>query len=849
MRIDKKRIKVTLPEGMSLFGDWSIDNTKGEATIQISTSRVGDAQPVKVTYDGAPVPPMSKNINVKQIQYTVTLKDGDRTIATHSVEKGSQFGKPNNPTKTGYTFINWYNDNGFNALTQFPIRVEGPVTLYAKFSINSYTCKVMDGSKVISTETLNYGSKWTPTQPAKPGFNSKGIYMDSNFNTPAVLPIFVDNDKTVYLKYKDASIVQFYKDKFKLTSDKVLELSIDNGSSVRPDQMPPGQTWEGLDWLGWKYGGGDGTDFNTDVVINGATVVYGTWDPHAIHFTLTFDANGGRYASQDSNTETIQVVGTTNTAVPFPSERPVFAGKDFLGYALDRLAIDPDIAIGNDIYQTNGTPRDPDRTYYAIYKRTPGEVSIDMMSGESDKFKTVTGIEGENILLDGVPVKAGFAFREWAKDMAGNPPTYGPNENAKVWVVKCFDGASELSSTAYFEGDKVTPVEPTKENKNFVGWFREPSLVNRITTPFTVDRSIDCFAKFVDKVTVTMTYKTADGKQTYEDNVELGYPYAITNCLPAFTQESGEPMIIHKWRYMNKGVAEDYYPGQAFPHEVAGPLEFTAVPINENIVKPDTGIIYLYGEEEITSTNPRRKLYSYTEGLDGINTIPEEVAVEITKDYIARNGKSITIDGFTRVTYDQYSGPSSIYTIGDRLSQVGDQVGTFTAPLTTRTTKPTYVMVCKYTVGENSALVKFDTAGGNPNTIEDQILPIGSKVKAPETPSKKDARFKGWSIDGGDSVLDLSTWTIPLGTKEITLTAEWQNSYDVEFDTDGGTPKILPVRVYEGEIIGGGITTPSKADHTFAGWTYNGDPVDLTTWKCPNGGPNAPIKAKWTKNS
>lgn len=843
MRIDKNRIKVTLPDGMSLFGDWSIDNTKGEATIQINTAKVADAQKIQVTYDGAPEPPLSKTINVKQIQYTVTLKDGSNILSTHKVDKGSLFQKPNNPTKTGYTFVNWYNEEGFTNVTQFPLTINSNVTIYAKFNINSYTCKVMDGSQTVKTESLNYGTQWTPVQPDKEGFNKKGIYVDADFNTPAVLPIFVDSNKTVYLKYKDASKVVFYKDKFKLTSEKVAELSIDNGSRVTPEQMPAGQTWPNLTWGGWGYGT-QANDFTTEVVINGATDVFGRWTPHDIHFDVTFNANGGTFAGSKPS---ISVRGTTNTALPFPSDKPVLAGKDFIGYALDKLAIDPEIAPDSDIYPANGTPTDPTRTYYAIYKRTPGEVSIDMMTDDANKFKTVTGIEGENILLDGVPVKAGFDFREWAKDMAGNPPVYGPNTNAKVWVVKCYDDTTELSSTAYFDGDKVTPEVPTKDNKNFVGWFREPTFVNRIDTPFTVDRSIDAFAKFVDKVTVAMTYKTADGKQTYTDNVELGYPYAVTNCLPAFTKEDGNPMIIHKWKYVNGDAVEEYYPGQAFPHEVDGPVEFTAIPIEENIVKPEVGVIYLYSESDITADNPKRKVYSYKDGLDAVNAIPAEVQTEIIKDYITRNGRTITIDGFTRVTYEQYSGSQSIYTVGSRLSQVGDTIGTFNKELADKAVEPTYVMVCKYTVGELSALVKFDTAGGKPGTIEDQIVKIGNKVKDPGILTKDNAKFKGWSIDGGDSVLNLTTWKVPEGTKAITLTAEWINSYEVTFDTDGGTPTILPVRVYEGEILGQ-VTTPSKPGHTFLGWNYLGDPINLDTWKCPIGGPSGPIVANWQKD-
>lgn len=846
MRIDKNRIRLILPDSMEAFGDWVINNDDGTATIQLNTTKVADAQKVQAQYDGAPEPPLSKTINIKEIQYTVTVLDGvnQSVISSTKYDKGSSMGRPSNPSKTGYTFADFYMDSTFNTVATFPMTITGDVTIYAKFNINSYACKVMDGSQVISTETLNYGTNWTPVQPDKPGFNKKGIYLDSEFNTVATLPIFVDNDKTVYLKYKDASIVKFYKDKYKLASDLVAEFSIDNGTTMNGVDIPAGLTYPNLTWGGWGYGT-KANDFSENVVINSPLDVFGRWTPHDIHFDVVFDSNGGQY--NGGKTE-ITVRGTTNTALVAPTDAAVLAGKDFLGYNLDKLEIVAQHTPGSNVYEPNATPEDPNRRYFAIYKRTPGEVSINMMSNEDDKFKTVTGIEGENILLDGVPVKPGFDFREWAKNPAGDPPTYGPNTNAVVWVVKLYDGADLISSTAYFEGDKVTPVEPTKADKNFVGWFREPTFQTRIDVPFTINRSIDAFAKFADKVTVNITYKTPDGRHEYVDQTELGMPYAVTNCLPNFKDVNEEPIIIHKWKYMNGETPEEYYPGQAFPHEINGPIEFTAIPIEENIVKPEVGAIYLYGESEIENTNPKRLLYTYDEtGIDEINTVQQSTVDAIVEDYVKTTGKAAVFKGFKRVTYEQYSGPSSIYTIGDRLSQVGDTIGTYDgSDISTAERQPTYVLVAVIEAGENSAYVTFNTAGGTPDKIDDQIVAVGSRISAPATPTKVNAKFKGWSTDKtADKIINLAEYVIPVGTTSLELTAIWQNSYEIEFDTVGGTPTVLPIRAYEDEVVAGIPTNLTKEGHTFAGWTYNGDLIDSDAWRCPIGGPTAPLVAKW----
>lgn len=842
MRIDKNRIKVTLPTGMSLFGDWQINNDTGEATIQIKASEVGDNQRIEVQYDGAPVPPFAKTINVRELQFNVTIMNGDKTISVYSVEKGSQFARPtSDPVVTGHTFVNYYTDPELTEVATFPFTVTANTTIYTKFSINSYTCTIIDGDDIISTETFEYGAQWSPAQNRKPNFISKGIFMDRAFKTPAHLPIFVDGDKTVYLKYAPASKVRFYKDKYCLSVDLVAEISVETGKTMNAIDIPAGLTFDGLTWGGWGYGS-SASDFNQSVVINGDTSVYGRWTPHNIHFTVTFNANRGAYSN---GTDTLEVRGTTHTTFPMPSDYPMLEGGEFAGYSLNPNDYKPQIPLGQDIYPANGTPDDPDRVYYAIYNRAPADIDVHMMD-EDTEFKVVNGEEGSLIRLAGVPKKAGFDFAKWTANPDGSGISYGPNGDAVVWVLSTYNGKDVISQEAHYEGDTVDKLpSPEMPDMNFVGWYNEPVFETRTAFPITMDRSVNLYAKFIKKEYIYINYKTEDGKQTYKDRVEKGFEYAVSNCLPAFTNPDGKCMIIHKWKYINaKGEEEIYYPGQKFPYDAVDGMTFVAVPISENIVKPDVGIIYLYGTPDITDTNPKRMLFSYKpEELEYINRIPQKVATEIIKDYLRTNGQMIDLLGFTRVTYEQYSGPTSIYSVGDRMSKVGDEVGTFTTADLGRENKPTYVMVAKYDVIGHSALVTFDPAGGTPEYYEDQIVAVGDRVTPVTKPTKENSRFVGWSLDLFE-VVNLYTYKVPEGSHELKFRALWENLCDVEFDVDGGTPNILPVKVYEGDTIPP-VVNPTKEGYEFIGWSYNGAVIDLVTFKCPIGGLIAPIKALW----
>ncbi|EMY4487983.1 InlB B-repeat-containing protein [Listeria monocytogenes] len=111
------------------------------------------------------------------VDYTATF-DVNGTETKESVETGDFLTEPAEPTKEGYTFIDWYDaKTGGNKWDFSTDKMPAEdMTLYAQFSINDYTATFdVDGKK--TTELVNYQSMLlAPAEPKKVGYTFTGWY-------------------------------------------------------------------------------------------------------------------------------------------------------------------------------------------------------------------------------------------------------------------------------------------------------------------------------------------------------------------------------------------------------------------------------------------------------------------------------------------------------------------------------------------------------------------------------------------------------------------------------------------------------------------------------------------------
>ena len=122
--------------------------------------------------------------------------------ATYNVEESVTFAAP---SKVGHTFNGWYSTPEFTSAPIEGIEAgsHGAVTVYASFSINSYTISfdTNEGTSVADIEQY-YGTDVTrPADPARTGYSFGGWFSDSALRTPYVFTTMPAEDITVYAKW------------------------------------------------------------------------------------------------------------------------------------------------------------------------------------------------------------------------------------------------------------------------------------------------------------------------------------------------------------------------------------------------------------------------------------------------------------------------------------------------------------------------------------------------------------------------------------------------------------------------------------------------------------------------
>ena len=142
-------------------------------------------------------------------------------------------------------------------------------------------------------------------------------------------------------------------------------------------------------------------------------------------------------------------------------------------------------------------------------------------------------------------------------------------------------------------------------------------------------------------------------------------------------------------------------------------------------------------------------------------------------------------------------------------------------------TMPAEDMTVKAQWKINQYTITFDTNGGS------EIAPItqdyGTKITAPDNPTRKGYTFKGWDKEIPE--------TMP--AEDMTVKAQWKiNQYTITFDTNGGS-EIAPItQDYGTEITA--PDNPTRKGYTFKGWDK----------KIPKTMPaeNITVKAQWEIN-
>ena len=369
-------------------------------------------------------------------------------------------------------------------------------------------------------------------------------------------------------------------------------------------------------------------------------------------------------------------------------------------------------------------------------------------------------------------------------------PTYAVTLNTNGGTI-----ADGKDVTGYTYGVGATlPTDVTRTGYTFKGWYDNENLTGSPVTAIggAETGNKEYWAKW-EINQYTITFDTNGGSEI----APITQDYGTEITVPADPTRKG-----YTFKGWDKEIPETM-PAENITVKAQWGINQYTITFDTNGGSEIAPITQDYGTEITAPDNPTRKGYTF-KGWD--KEIPETMPADnITVK--AQWG----INQYT-ITFDTNG--------GNEIAPITQDYGTkITAPADpTRKgytfkgwdkeipkTMPAENITVKAQWEINQYTITFDTNGGS------EIAPItqdyGTKITAPDNPTRKGYTFKGWDKEIPE--------TMP--AENITVKAQWEiNQYTITFDTNGGS-EIAPItQDYGTEITA--PADPTRKGYTFKGW-------------------------------
>ena len=520
----------------------------------------------------------------------------------------------------------------------------------------------------------------------------------------------------------------------------------------------------GYTQVGWSTvdGGEKVYDFKDIYTKNEALTLYPVWNTNK--YTIAFDTNGGSEIAPIT-----QDYGTEITAPDNPTRK----GYTFKGW---------DKAIPETMPAENITVK-------AQWEINQYTITFDTNGGS--EIAPITQDYGTKITAPDKPTRKGYTFKGWDKAI----PETMPAENITVkaqWEINQYtitfdtNGGSEIAPITQDYGTEITaPDNPTRKGYTFKGWDKEiPETMPAENITVKAQWEVNQY---------TITFDTNGGSEI----VPITQDYGTEITAPADPTRKG-----YTFKGWDKEIPETM-PAENITVKAQWEINQYTITFDTNGGSEIAPITQDYGTEITAPDNPTRKGYTF-KGWD--KEIPETMPAEniTVKAQWEINQYTITFDTnggseIAPITQDY----GTEITAPDNPTRKGYTFKGWDKEIPE--TMPAENITVKAQWGINQYTITFDTNGGS------EIAPItqdyGTKITAPDKPTRKGYTFKGWDKEIPE--------TMP--ADNITVKAQWEiNQYTITFDTNGGS-EIAPItQDYGTEITA--PDNPTRKGYTFKGW-------------------------------
>jgi len=316
-------------------------------------------------------------------QYTIIFNvDGGSAVTAITQDYNTIVSSPSSPTKTGYTFGEWYSDIALTTAYTFTTMPAEDITIYSKWTINQYTITLnVDGGSAVTAITQDYGSAISTPVTTKTGYTFEGWYSDAVFSSAYTFTTTPAENITIYAKWT----INMYSITFQDYDSTVIQNTVYSyGADISGHVLPSNPVRIGYTFDSWDTTLGL-TMPAMDITIRATYTIN--------QYTISFDSNGGSIVSSLTQDFNSSVVAPTS---------PLLTGYSFNGWYSD---------TGLTTTYTFTTMPAEDITLYGKWTINQYTISFDPNGGSS--VSSINQDYASVVVAPDAPTKSGFEFAGW----------------------------------------------------------------------------------------------------------------------------------------------------------------------------------------------------------------------------------------------------------------------------------------------------------------------------------------------------------------------------------------------------------------------------------------------------
>lgn len=794
-------------------------------------------------------------------QYTVTFISNSGIYSISTVEEDMNVSQPDTPERYGYTFGGWYTDKDCTWPYDFQTGVTGSVTLYAKWSADTYVVEYKKNTTddvALPDEQIKAHDIVLQLRSDRPvrtgytfiGWNTRADGTGTSYGAGSELT--VNANITLYAQWS----VQTYSVAM-IVGDGINGTISSNEAAYNETIRVTATSADGYNEPVITAVPPENAELVSEGVyrITGPVSFVAYAEAKAI-YTANFYLDGGLYHTQSA------IEGSTSTIIlPNP---PAKQGHTFIGWFTEQA---------DGIKVDESTVLDENMSLYAQFEAN----SFTVTEAQSGTGYDVESIDSTNVAYGGsyafkVTIADhynGDAMRVYANgillipDVSENTYTYtvgnitsnqvitvsGVNINTHT-VTYTIDGQVYTTETVDYNQKITEPVAPTKEGKSFKGWSDGVNMWDFESDSVTGDLTLIAVWEG-DSFTVIPAENGTGYEVASTDSTNVAYGGSYKFTVTISDHYNGENMKVYANGVLVNGTSD----GNVYSYTVENITADTVITV-EGVKADIYTVTYLvdgevYHSEDVVYTekaqkpmSPIKAGHAFDGWFTGNNEWDFETGIESDLELEAmftpltyhvtvpenQSGFTVNVSSVNPVEYggsfafdiivdDGYNtADMMVYANGvllERLSTNGNTVSYEIFNITEST------VVTVRGIGQNTYAVTYraNTTEYVGNMPENSIKAHGEDVTISDLlPERYGYNFIGWSTTENGAV-EYNGGDIYSENNDLTLYAVWEvMRFTVSFETSGGSINSGEITEYTYGIGAVLPTDVTKDGYDFAGW-------------------------------